>query len=203
VFSGYHSPLWRRAEAPEFTPGKGWLCYDSTRDKQEAVMRGLALFLSGIVVGGIAVHAALGQSGSLSPNHGIVGLNHVAISVPDLDKAVEFYTKTMGFPEAFRVKNAKGELQLVYVQISKGTFIELLPASVQRPPGLNHLGLYVDNMADATAMFKARGANVGEIITTSPTRAILSNILDPNGNRIELAELPPQSLHHQAMDRWH
>jgi catechol 2,3-dioxygenase-like lactoylglutathione lyase family enzyme len=183
--------------------GRRLLCYGSIRYKQEGVMRGLALFLSGILVGGIAVHAALGQSESLSPNHGIVGLNHVAIAVPDLEKAVTFYTKTMGFPEAFRVKNAKGELQLVYVQISKGTFIELLPASVQRPPGLNHFGLYVDNMADATAMFKARGANVGEIITTSPTRAILSNVLDLNANRIELAELPPQSLHHQAMDRWH
>jgi catechol 2,3-dioxygenase-like lactoylglutathione lyase family enzyme len=171
--------------------------------KWRALMRGLALFAAGILVGGVAVHAALGQSPSLSPNHGLVGLNHVAISVPDLDKAVAFYTKTMGFPEAFRVTNPQGEVQLVYVQISKGTFIELAPASVQRPPGLNHLGLHVDNMADATAMFKARGANVGAIITTSPTKAVLSNILDPNGNRIELTELPPQSLHHQAMDRWH
>jgi len=166
-------------------------------------LRGLALFVAGVVVGGVAVHAAIAQNGSSSPNTGIVGLNHVAIAVPDVEKAVTFYTKTMGFPEAFRVKNDKGELQLVYVQISKGTFIEILPASIQRPPGLNHLGLYVDNMQQATAMFKARGANVGPIVTTSPTKAILSNVLDLNANRIELAELPPQSLHHQAMDRWH
>ena len=58
-------------------------------------------------------------------------------------------------------------------------------------------------MAAATAMFKARGANVGDIITTSPTKAVLSNVLDLNGNRIELTELPPQSLHQQATDRWH
>jgi catechol 2,3-dioxygenase-like lactoylglutathione lyase family enzyme len=167
------------------------------------MMRGLALFISGLLLGGIAVHASVAANQSSSPNTGIVGLNHVAISVPDIDQAVTFYTKTMGFPEAFRVKDKAGKIQLVYVQISKGTFIEILPASVQRPPGLNHLGLYVDNMAAATAMFKARGANVGEINTTSPTKAVLSNILDPNGNRIELAELPADSLHHQAMDRWH
>ena len=166
-------------------------------------MRGVAIFALGVLAGGIAVHAAIAQSGSLSPNHGIVGLNHVAISVPDLDKAVTFYTRTMGFPEAFRVTNPKGEVQLVYVQISKDTFIELAPAGPNRPPGLNHLGLHVDNMAAATAMFKARGANVGDIVTTSPTKAILSNVLDLNGNRIELAELPPQSLHQQATDRWH
>lgn len=167
------------------------------------MMRGLALFVAGLLVGGVAVHAAIADNEHSSPNTGIVGLNHVAISVPDVDKTVAFYTKVMGFPEAFRVKDKQGKLQLVYVQISKGTFIEILPASVQRPPGLNHLGLYVDNMQQATAMFKARGANVGAINTGSPTKAILNNLLDPNGNRIELAELPADSMHHQAMDRWH
>ena len=46
-------------------------------------MRGVAIFALGVLAGGIAVHAAVAQSGSLSPNHGIIGLNHVAISVPD------------------------------------------------------------------------------------------------------------------------
>ena len=67
--------------------------------------------------------------------------------------------------------------------------------------GINHLGLHVENMAAATSMFKQRGANVGET-RTSATKAILSNITDPNGVRIELAELPPESLHRQAMERW-
>jgi hypothetical protein len=50
-------------------------------------------------------------------------------------------------------------------------------------------------------MFKQRGANVSEI-RVSPTKAILSNVTDPNGVRMELLELPPESLHRQAMDRW-
>jgi catechol 2,3-dioxygenase-like lactoylglutathione lyase family enzyme len=160
-------------------------------------MRGLALFVAGTLVG-VAVNA-LAQN--QPPNRGIVGLNHVALSVPDIDKAVEYYTKTMGFPEAFRATNAAGQVQLVYVQISQNTFIELQPANAQRPPGINHLGLHVENMAAATAMFKARGADVRET-TVSGTKAILSNIIDPNGIRTELAELPPESLHRQAMERW-
>jgi hypothetical protein len=56
-------------------------------------------------------------------------------------------------------------------------------------------------MAAATEMFRARGAAVSET-TVSGTKAILSNIVDPNGVRMELAELPPQSLHRQAMERW-
>src|SRR5262249_53009220 len=133
-------------------------------------------------------------------NRGVVGLNHVALSVPNLDEAVTYYTKTMGFPEAFRSMDEKGQTALVYVQISKNTFVELQPANPQRPPGINHFGLHVENMAAATAMFK-RGAIVSEP-RVSATKAILSNITDPNGVRIELAELPPESSHRQAMERW-
>jgi catechol 2,3-dioxygenase-like lactoylglutathione lyase family enzyme len=163
-------------------------------------MRGFALFVAGILVGGLAVHTSLAQTQSASPNRGVVGLNHVGINVPDLDKAVEYYTKTMGFPEAFRSKNAKGEVQLVYVQISQNTFIELQPAN-GRPLGVSHFGLVVQNMKDAVSMFKSRGAEVSDI-NLSATKAILSNITAPNGIRMELAELPPDSLHRQAMERW-
>jgi len=159
-------------------------------------MRGFYLFVAGIVVG-LAVEAAVAQT----QNRGIVGLNHVAIVVPNLNDALTYYTKTMGFPEAFRSVDDKGNVTLVYVQISKNTFIELQPANPQRPPGINHFGLHVENMAAATSMFKERGAKV-DPTRVSPTKAILSNITDPNGVRIELAELPPESQHRQAMERW-
>ena len=161
-------------------------------------MRRVFLFVAGIVVG-LAVEASLAQN--LSPNKGIVGLNHVCIVVPNLDEAVNYYTKTLGFPEAFRSKDDKGNVTLVYVQISKNTFIEIQPANPQKPAGINHFGLVVDNMPAATAMFKERGAKV-EDIRTSPTKAILSNVIDPNGVRMELLELPPESSHRQAMERW-
>lgn len=161
-------------------------------------MRGAFLFVAGLVVG-LAVEVAIAEG--LSPNKGIVGLNHVCIVVPNLDEAVNYYTKTLGFPEAFRSKDDKGNVTLVYVQISKNTFIELQPANPQKPAGMNHFGLVVENMPAATAMFKARGAQV-EDIRTSATKAILSNIDAPNGIRIELAELTPDSEHRKAMDRW-
>jgi catechol 2,3-dioxygenase-like lactoylglutathione lyase family enzyme len=137
-----------------------------------------------------------------SPNRGVVGINHVALAVPDLDKAVEYYTKVMGFPEAFRVRNPQGRVQLVYVQVSKDTFIELQTISPERPAGIYHFGLVVDDMAQATAMWKARGADVREIRPSSGTKAILSNIYDPNGVRMELLQLPADSLHAQATSRW-
>src|SRR5215471_13344451 len=114
--------------------------------RKELFMRGFFLFVAGIVVG-LAVQAV-----AQSPNRGVVGLNHVALSVPNLDEAVTYYTKTMGFPEAFRSMDEKGQTALVYVQISKNTFVELQPANPQRPPGINHFGLHVENMGNAIAM---------------------------------------------------
>ena len=158
-------------------------------------MRSVLLFVSGIVVA-LGVQALIAQS----PNRGIAGMNHVGINVPNLDQAVEYYTKTLGFPEAFRNLDDKGKPVLVYVQISRNTFLELQPAG-DRPLGISHFGVVVDNMADATAMFKQRGANVSEI-RPSGTKAILSNVTTPTGVRMELLELPPESLHKQAMERW-
>ena len=88
-------------------------------------MRGLALFVAGSLVG--LVVAAPAQN--TSPNRGIVGLNHVALSVPDIDKAVEYYTKMMGFPKHSGSRIRQGQIQLVYVQISQNTFIELQPSN--------------------------------------------------------------------------
>jgi len=161
-------------------------------------MRACMLFVTGLLVG-VGLHTVAAQSTN-SPNTGLVQMNHVGMNVPDLDATVAYYTKTLGFPEAFRVNDEKGQARLVYVQVSQNTFFELQPGP-GRPAAINHVGIHVENMAAATAMFKARGVNVGEI-RTSDTKAVLNNITDINGLRIELAELGPESMHRQAMNRW-
>lgn len=161
-------------------------------------MRGLALFVAGTVVGASAIATAQ----SLSPNHGVVGLTHVGLSVPDIDKTVDYYTKTLGFPEAFRLPNASGGLEFVMVQVSKNTFIELQPTTPQRPAGISHLAIQVENMPAVTAMFKQRGAKVGDITVTGNGTNI-ADLTDLNGTRVELIELPPQSPLGRAMERWH
>lgn len=158
-------------------------------------MRGLYLFVAGLAVG-LAIQLAIAQS----PNRGVVGLNHVGIAVDDLDAALEYYTGTMGFPEAFRIEGDSGPA-LIYVQISRNTFLELQPTNENRPSGVSHIGIEVEDMTAVTEMFSARGADTTEP-RVSGTKATLANITDLNGLRIELLELPPESLHGQAMQRW-
>ena len=159
-------------------------------------MRTLSVLVGGILIG-MGIQIAMSQS----QNSGIVGVNHVGIAFDDLDAAVEYYTETLGYPEAFRIENDAGELALVYVQVSQGTFVELQPTNENRGPGINHFGVVVDDMDAAIGMWQDRGVEVQDARSSS-TNAILSNVFDPNGNRMELLELPPESEHAQAMARW-
>ena len=165
------------------------------------VCKGLLMRILYFFVAGILVGATVQLSFAENHSRGVVSLNHVGVSVPDLDEAVTFYTETMGFPEAFRVNDEAGQPALVYVQVSQNTFVELQPAHEQRPPGISHFGLQVDDMVAATTMFAKRGANISDTRVGS-TKAILSNISDPNGIRIELLEVPPDSLTWKAMQCW-
>ena len=159
-------------------------------------MRGAMLFAAGLFAG-VAVHVGMAQSAS----GGVVMMNHVGINVPDIPEAVTYYTRTMGYREAFRVNDDKGQPRLIYMQISQNTFLELNQANAERPAGFTHYGLHVENAAEAVARFRKSGATVSDT-NVSATRAILANITDPYMGRIELAELTPDSLHQKAIQSW-
>jgi catechol 2,3-dioxygenase-like lactoylglutathione lyase family enzyme len=152
------------------------------------------LFAAGLLVG-LAVHVGIAQGS------GVVMMNHVGINVPDIPEAITYYTQKMGYREAFRVNDDKGQPRLVYMQISKNTFLELNQANAQRPAGFTHYGLHVDNVAAAVAKFRASGVTVSDP-NTSDTKAKLANITDPYMGRIELAELTPESMHYKAIQAW-
>jgi len=159
-------------------------------------MRGAMLFAAGLFAG-LAVQVGTAQNS----NAGVIMMNHVGISVPNIDEAVTYYTQKMGFREAFRVNDEKGQPRLVYMQISKNTFLELNPVTAQRSAGFSHYGLQVENAAQAVARFRRSGLTVTDT-STSDTKAILANITDPYMGRIELTELPPESMHYKAIQNW-
>ena len=67
------------------------------------------------------------------PERPSIRLNHVGISVADMDQAIDFYTKKMGYRLAFAIPNAPGQPRAVYLQVNRETFVELLEATPQRP----------------------------------------------------------------------
>ena len=159
-------------------------------------MRGIVLFLTGIVVG-LAVQTGVAQKRT------DVYINHVGVAVPSVPEALAFYTQKMGFREAFRQTSPDGKLVSAYVQVSKNTFIELQEANAQRPAGVSHFGMAADSIEDAVKMFRAGGATASDPGAPSAfSHARLAGVTDLNGVRIELAELTPDSLQRKAMDSW-
>jgi catechol 2,3-dioxygenase-like lactoylglutathione lyase family enzyme len=157
-------------------------------------MRGTLLFAVGLFIG-LAMNLGLAQNTST----GVVMMNHVGINVPDIPEAINYYTQKMGYREAFRLNDANGRPRLVYLHISRNTFLELGLANAERPAGFTHYGLHVDNLAEAIARFRRNGLTVSDM-NVSDTGALLANITDPYMGRIELAQLPPESLHVKAIE---
>ena len=160
-------------------------------------MRTMLVFVAGMLVG-VAAQATLAQNEQSQ----VQMMNHVGINVPNIPEAITYYTQKMGYKEAFRATNDKGEPTLVYLHISRDTFLELGQANAQRPAGFTHYGLVVNNSNAAVSLFKQRGVTVSEPNVSASTKAILANITDPYMGRIELTEITPESLHRKALDGW-
>lgn len=157
-------------------------------------MRNIALVLFGVLVGA-AIAPGFAQTDR------ILGVNHVGIGVDSIDEAIAFYTQKMGFKEAFTVRDEKGQPTLVYVQVSRDTFIELQPANANRPKGLNHVGLQVENIAATVARLRAQGLKIDDPRVSS-TNSKITNVFDLGGVRVELSEVTPESLQRKAINAW-
>ena len=160
-------------------------------------MRSFSLFVSGAVVA-LLIQTAISQVWAQNNNPGVIMLNHVGIAVDDMDESLAFYTETMGFEEAFSLTNAEGEVGLAYLRVSENTFVELGRANENTPAGLSHFGVQVADVEAVKAMYEGRGATPTDT-RSGRTDAILSDIFDPQGVRIELSEYPPESMQGQAM----
>ena len=132
-----------------------------------------------------------------------VVLNHVGLAVPSIPDAAAFYMQKLGFKEAFRNSDAQGNPTAIYLQVSKTTFLELQQANAQRPAGINHSAWRRRTSRTPSRCSRQRGAMATEPGAPSAfSHAILANVTDLNGLRIELAEMGPESLQRKAMDSW-
>jgi len=160
-------------------------------------MRGVVLFMAGTVFGIFATQP------SAAPQEKVAGLrlNHFGIYVKDFDESMNFYTKTMGFRVAFSLKDKDGKPTLAYLQINRDTFLELAPATADRPVGFSHAGLWADDLNTTVTLLRQRGVKMDDP-RAAATNAPLTNMIDPNGVRLELLAYPPESLQRKAMESW-
>jgi|SRR5579871_152616 len=157
---------------------------------------GFTLFAAGVTLGVLMMQPGAAQT----PAPGL-RLNHVGIDAKDFDESMRFYTQTMGFREAFTIRDQNGKPTLAYLQITKDTFLELAPATADRPVGLSHVGIWPLDLNATVASLRQRGVTVADPRTGS-TKTSITNVTDPNGVRLELLDFLPDSLPRKAMDSW-
>jgi catechol 2,3-dioxygenase-like lactoylglutathione lyase family enzyme len=151
---------------------------------------------------GIGVGIVLMQPGTAQQNQSLgLRLNHVGIYVKDFDESMRFYTQTMGLKEAFTIKDPSGKPTLAYLQINRDTFLELAPATAERPVGLSHVGIWPMDLTATVGALRTRGVKVDDP-RTGATKTSITNAIDPNGVRLELLDFLPGSLPKKAMDEW-
>jgi len=160
-------------------------------------LRGLTLFVAGIVVGTVMISPSLAQQ----PGNGL-RLNHVGIAVKDFQESLNFYTKVMGFKAAYSMPSPDGKPTTTFLQISRDTFIEMAPATVNLPAGLTHMGILTDDANASVTQLRQAGATMPDVRSGGGTGSRLSNVTDPNGIRLELVEQPSGSLMRKAMESW-
>ena len=134
----------------------------------------------------------------------IKGLGHLAIRAKDIEASAKYYCETVGFREAFRMHNGEGgALSAIYLYIAPSQFIEIFPdgggeLADNSTIGIKHICIEVDNAACFQEELRRRGAPIDVELKTGLSRCIQFWSHDPDGNRIEFMELPPESLQAQA-----
>ncbi len=158
-------------------------------------MKAAALFVVGVIVGGLLTQAGVAQ------DREVHGLNHVGLVVADYPKAMDFYTKTMGFREAYTMRRPDGSPLLTYLQLDRTTFVELIPAAPGQATGITHFGVEYGDLDAAVAGLRRRGATVGDVGLT-PAQARFVRMNDAGGVQMELMEFGPLSMQRKAIEAW-
>ena len=137
----------------------------------------------------------------------VEGLSHAAIRTRSIPDSVRYYTDVLGLREAFRMFREDGSLGTVYLYLAPGQYLELFSDGTREgitgPDviGICHLCLMTKDIHRAYDTVKAAGGPLDSGIKRGKSMCWMFWTHDPDGTRIEVMEMPPESLQAQADKR--
>ncbi len=140
---------------------------------------------------------------------GLAGIGHVALSVKDIDRSLDFYVGKLGFEEMFRLYHPDDarRLWIVYLRVTDTQFVELFPGATgdgvpeRWAVGFDHLCLECSDIDAAIADLAAHGVALTQARKVGVDDNVQAWIADPDGHRIELMQLGPNSMQMAAIKR--
>jgi len=121
--------------------------------------------------------------------HRITDIRTIAVPVTDQDRALEFYTKTLGFEVRMDAPLPQiGGRWIVVAPPGAGAAIALTPASDDTPVGTDTgIRLATADAAAAHADLTAQGVDTGDLLTW-PGIPPMFTLQDPDHNRLYLVQ---------------
>jgi glyoxylase I family protein len=142
------------------------------------------------------------QTSASNPNtpSPLAGNDNVAVvryQVRDVDRAIAFYTGTLGFRLELQSGAAfaavsRGALRLLLSGPGSSGSREMPDGRRQEPGGWNRVLLYVDDLAAQIATLRAAGVRFRNEVEAGPGGKQIQ-IEDPDGNPLELHEPPAKA----------
>jgi lactoylglutathione lyase len=131
-----------------------------------------------------------------------VGLDHVGLSVADLDAATAFYARAFGFAPELRFELTPHPIRGVMLRHDSGMRLELFehrdsepgiqgvaPIEALRRRGYGHFALHAPDIGPVFAQALAAGARALVEPSPSPEPGVrFAFFADPEGNLVELCE---------------
>ena len=148
------------------------------------------------------------RTGSSACRPAAAGLSHVAIRTRDIEESVRYYTQVLGFREAFRMRREDGSTATVYVMITPGQYLELFDRGEREGAegddviGMRHICLMTKDIEASYREVLSRGGLADSEIYRGKSKCLMFWTHDPDGTRIEMMEMPPESLQAQADSRF-
>ena len=109
----------------------------------------------------------------------LVGINHIALEVGDVEAALAFYGAIFSVTLRGSHNDADGRRTMAFIDMGD-QFLALMEGRTQQPDDHRHFGLVVDDRSRVRDLAQAAGATLLE--------GPFLDFLDPWGNRIEVVE---------------
>jgi len=137
--------------------------------------------------------AAVAQNAPARPP--IVGVAHIALKTNDLAAAREFYSKYLGFAEAFAIKNPAGGPDAVCFKVNDHQYIQVSP-TLSRPDEdrLEHIAFETTNAAQLRDYLASKGVAVPARVQPDQDGNLTLAVKDPEGHDVRFVEYRPGSL---------
>jgi lactoylglutathione lyase len=104
----------------------------------------------------------------------LIGINHVALEVPDVEEALAWYRRFFDFDLRGRIGSS-----MAFIDMGD-QFIALAAGRRQPPDQARHFGLVVDNKEGVRAALQEAGLDVGESGSL--------DFMDPWGNHVQVVD---------------